>query len=310
MRYLVTGGAGFIGYHLVGALLEYGHKVTVLDNLSTGKMANLYDAAHFVEGDICVAEDVKAAFSGIDGCFHLAAIASVGRSIEDWANVHITNQSGTIRIFEHAANSGIPVVYASSAAVYGDNSNLPLTEDSETQPLSPYGLDKLACEWQANMGYKIKGLSSIGLRFFNVYGDRQDPKSPYSGVISIFMEACKNQQAMQIFGDGEQTRDFIYVYDVVRYMINAMEYLHQNAAISEVVNICTGKSTSIKEIAMFLSDICRNSNAVKFLPQRHGDIRYSVGSPAKAETMLQIRAETALEDGLRQVWQKFCLSAQ
>lgn len=306
MHYLVTGGAGFIGSHLVDALLAEGHAVTVLDNLSSGKRENLNSKATFLEGDICRQADVEAAFKGVDGCFHLAAVASVTKSIENWADIHAINQSGAVRVFEQASRQKIPVVYASSAAVYGDCENLPLAETERTQPLSPYGLDKLACEWQAALGSRIKELNSIGLRFFNVYGPRQDPKSPYSGVISIFMEQCKRQRPMTIFGDGKQTRDFIYIADVVACLRASMRHMQKNKGGCEVLNICTGKSTTIKEMATILRDIAKSENDINFAEPRSGDIRHSRGDPARAVELLGVEAKTLLKDGLKNTWQSCC----
>ncbi len=302
--YLITGGAGFIGSHLVRGLLEAGHNVTVLDDLSTGKQENLPDSPQLKLsiGDICNGALLAEAMENCAGVFHLAAIASVTRSLEQWAETHRVNQSGAVMVFEQAAKQKIPVVYASSAAVYGDNPNLPLCETEAPSPLSPYGLDKLACEWQAGMGARCHALQSIGLRFFNVYGERQDPKSPYSGVISIFMDKVKQKQNLTIYGDGLQSRDFIYVGDVVTHLIAAMQKLHSGHSQPEILNVCTGIATTVKDLAMLLSDIGGEKVEIIHAPERFGDIRHSLGNSQKAEELLCLKATTNLKNGLERMF--------
>lgn len=310
MRYLITGGAGFIGSHVVESLIGQGHKVTVLDDFSTGKHENIsgFDLT-LVEGSICDERAVVKAIEACDGVFHLAAIASVTKSVEEWTNTHEINQSGAVRVFEAAANRSIPVVYASSAAVYGDCANLPLKEVEQTQPLTPYGLDKLACEWQANVGQKIKGLSSAGMRFFNVYGPRQDPKSPYSGVISIFMDRCVTKKGITIYGDGEQTRDFIFVKDVVAHLQAAMQMLQTKKIQCEVFNVCTGTQTSVNQLAQVLNEISQANVSIDHHEARQGDIRFSCGEPQKAIQTLQTSASTTLHEGLKETWDSMCASS-
>jgi len=307
MRYLVTGGAGFIGSHLLDALIAAGNEVVVLDNFSSGKRDNIphHPAVTVIEGSICNAQAVRTSAEGCNGVFHLAAIPSVTQSVDEWAATHRVNQSGAVEVFEVAASLGIPVVYASSAAVFGDNPALPLSENSETAPLSPYGLDKLACEWQAKIGGSLCGLSSVGLRFFNVYGPRQDPKSPYSGVISIFMQRCKQEKPLTIYGDGLQTRDFIYVGDVVAHLLAAMRYAEQGEAVTEVFNVCTGMPASVKELAGMLASISRNPHAIEYVDARAGDIRFSCGNPEKALKQLGLSAKTLLAEGLGITWRHF-----
>ena len=215
--YLVTGGAGFIGSHLCDALVRDGHAVRVLDDLSTGRRANLPLGVELIEGDVADPAAVRAAVAGVDGCFHLAAIASVARGVEDWLGTHRANLTGTITLFDEVRRQPrpVPVVYASSAAVYGDCADLPITEAATKRPLSAYGADKYACELHAVVASHVHHVPTVGLRFFNVYGPRQDPRSPYSGVISIFCERVRRGVAIDIFGNGGQTRDFITVADVV-----------------------------------------------------------------------------------------------
>lgn len=305
MHYLITGGAGFIGSHLADFLITAGHQVSVLDNLSTGKKENLVPAAKLIIGDICDQATVAKAIEGCDGVFHLAAIASVAKSMEEWAPTHQVNQTGAVIVFDEAAKRNLPVVYASSAAVFGDNANLPLTEESETKPLSPYGLDKLLCEWQAAMGARCHDLKSVGLRFFNVYGSRQDPKSPYSGVISIFMEKLKTGQGLIIFGDGAQSRDFIHVSDVVRHITASMDALYLSNITCEILNVCTNKTVSVKELAIQLREISSLSVEIIHAPERSGDIKHSRGDNNKAKKLLSIEAITELKDGLTKTWQSF-----
>jgi len=206
--YLVTGGCGFIGSHLATALLATGHRVRVLDDLSSGRQALAPPGAELHIGSITDPAAVAKAIEGVDGCFHLAAIASVIRSIEDWSGTHHVNLGGAIRVFEALAAAGIPVVYASSAAAYGEPAALPVDEDSRPWPLTAYGADKLGCEIQARVGGQIRGLKSFGLRLFNVFGPNQDPSSPYSGVTAIFADRVRAGRPLVIYGDGEQTRDF------------------------------------------------------------------------------------------------------
>ncbi len=299
-RYLVTGGAGFIGSHLVDALLARGDEAVVLDDLSTGKKSNLPSKVRLVEADVADAAAVVKAMEGCDGCFHLAAIASVQRSNEDWLGTHRANLTGSIAVFDAArrAKGGqpIPVVYASSAATYGDAPDSPLTEASPTRPLTAYGADKLGSELHARVAGYVHKTPTTGMRFFNVYGPRQDPKSPYSGVISIFADRVRAGQEIGIQGDGLQTRDFIYVADVVRHLLAAMS---TSTVEARVFNVCTGKSTSIVQLAEALMTAAGRKVEVKHGPSRAGDVRTSLGDPSRAIKALGIKAETALVDGLR-----------
>ncbi len=298
--YLVTGGAGFIGSHLVDALLARGDAVRVLDDLSTGKRENLDPRAELTVGDVADAQAVAMAMDGIDGCFHLAAIASVELGNRDWLGTHRSNLTGAITVFDAArrakAGTTVPVVYASSAAVYGDSTELPLAETAATRPLSAYGADKLGCELHGRVATRVHGVPTAGCRFFNVYGPRQDPASPYSGVISIFFNRIRGGQGITIFGDGGQTRDFIYVADVVRALMTIMATDLDDAA---AFNVCTGKTTSLLELAATLGRVFERTPDVKFREARAGDIRESLGNPSAAERQLGFRAKTSLEQGLR-----------
>jgi UDP-glucose 4-epimerase len=294
--YLVTGGCGFIGSHLCKALLSRGDAVRVLDDLSTGSLANIPAAVEFVRGDVADCRLVNAALAGVDGCFHLAAVASVELSNRDWIGCHRTNLTGAITVFDAAIGAGrVPVAYASSAAVYGDCASLPLRESSEKQPLSAYGADKFGCELHARVAGKVHGLPTIGLRLFNVYGPGQDPKSPYSGVISIFCARIRRGEPIDIFGDGGQTRDFIFVTDVVAALLRAMD---ARLSGEPVFNICTGRATSVLALAQTIASHCGRDLSMRFRPPREGEIRHSYGDPTAASQALGLGSSTELRVGL------------
>ena len=296
--YLVTGGCGFIGSHLADALVEAGHSIRILDDLSTGKRDNAPAGADVIVGDVGDLETVRGAMQGMDGCFHLAAIASVVRSNEDWLGTHRANLTGTINVFEAARNKGapLPVVYVSSAAIYGDNQDVPLAETARPKPLTAYGADKLGCELHARVAHAVHNVSTTGFRFFNIFGPRQDPASPYSGVISIFADRIREGQSLTIHGDGEQSRDFVYVRDAVRFMVKGMERL---PAEPEVFNVCRGTGTSINVLAEILFRIAGKTVEIRHADPREGDIRLSVGDPSHARSGLGVVVETEIEDGLR-----------
>ncbi len=291
--FLVTGGAGFIGSHLVDRLLSLAHQVRVIDDLSSGRLENLSGEAELVQADIRDAKALESAFQGVSGCFHLAAIASVQRSVEAPRETADVNLMGTVGVFEAACRAGVPVVYASSAAVYGANDDLPLKEQAFPQPLSPYAADKLSNELYARSLGATRNWPNYGLRFFNVYGPRQNPHSPYSGVVSIFLQKAIDGQHLTIYGDGSQSRDFIHVRDVTRFLVAAMDKASSSAP---VVNVCTGRSTSVSELAEMLVE--RYGGRIVHEPGRSGDIRRSLGSPDHAAWQLGIRAEIPFREGL------------
>lgn len=301
-HYLITGGAGFIGSHLAEALLAAGHSVMVLDDLSSGREANLPADVPLIQGSVTKESDIAWGLRGAQGVFHLAAIASVQACEENREHARAVNADGTRLVMEAAAEAGIPVVYASSAAVYGDNPNLPLQEWEAPQPLSAYGIDKLSGESTARLLATQRGLRSVGIRPFNVYGPRQDPSSPYSGVISIFSRRLREGRGITLFGDGQQSRDFIYVSDLVRHMTLGMDAL-QSAQLRQIVlNGCTGKSVTIHALAERLMAVSGRDVPIEHAPARSGDIRRSQGDPALAEESLSVRVETNLDDGLRRLW--------
>jgi len=244
---------------------------------------------------------VRAAMEGVDGCFHLAAIASVERSCLDWSGTHEVNLHGFINVLEAAAEANrrryVPVVYASSAAVYGDPASAPVDESCRPAPITAYAADKLACELHARVGALVHRIPSVGLRFFNVYGPRQDPSSPYSGVISIFADRLRRRREVTIFGDGQQTRDFVFVGDVVAALTAAME---RASLEPHVFNVCTGRPTSVQALVETLSTILGVKPAIAHRSARPGDIRTSVGDPSRLLRHLSVSARVALADGLRQ----------
>jgi UDP-glucose 4-epimerase len=298
-RFLVTGGAGFIGSHLVHALLEEGHAVRVLDDLSSGHRENLPQQVELAEADVTDPAAVESAIDDVDGCFHLAAIASVARSHRDWLRSHQVNLTGTINVFDRARPSRrrreVPVVYASTAAIYGNCGSFPVDEESPAAPLSAYGADKHACELHARVAGAIHGVPTVGLRFFNLYGPRQDPLSPYSGVISIFADRLLRGEPVEIFGDGEQARDFIYISDAVRALGRAMRVASTGAF---VFNVCTGKATSVRSLADTMAELCGTKLVVRHRPARCGEVRISIGDPQRAVEQLGFTAQTTLTDGL------------
>jgi len=300
--YLVTGGCGFIGSHLVDHLISKGHTVQILDNLSSGKRDNLNKDAELIVGDVRDIKTVTNAMVNMNGVFHLAAVASVQESITDWIGTHQINLTGAINIFDAARADIIPVVYASSAAVYGDNIDVPLCESSYTLPLSAYGADKLGCELHGFVAREVHELPTLGLRFFNVYGPRQDPKSPYSGVISCFSDRLVAGRDLIIHGKGSQSRDFIYVVDIVNALTKGMKALDKKGlATPIVVNACTGKRTTILQLAQTMIKIWDADVNIEYQDSRVGDIHTSLGDPSYAYKTLNFSAKTQLHQGLKRL---------
>jgi UDP-glucose 4-epimerase len=299
--YLVTGGAGFIGSHLVDSLLADGCSVRVLDDLSTGRRDNLDPRALLVVADVADPTVVAAAMEGVEGVFHLAAVASVVRANEDWLGTHRINQSATVAVLAAARAAGrLPVVYASSAAVYGDTGGVAAHEGLAPNPATAYGVDKLGSELHARVGSRIHGVPTLGLRFFNVYGPRQDPSSPYSGVISIFARRLAEGAAIVLHGDGGQTRDFVHVADVVTHLRAAMDRLRADAVTGgAVLNVCTGRAVSVRDLALLMGRrVGGTTPRLEHAPSRPGDIRQSCGAPDRATAALGLRAAIMLEEGL------------
>ncbi|MBF0445955.1 MAG: NAD-dependent epimerase/dehydratase family protein, partial [Magnetococcales bacterium] len=259
-------------------------------------VANVAGEHEFICGDVGDHNMVLKAMAGVQGCFHLAAIASVEKSNQDWSGSHQCNQTGTVNIFDAARqNPPIPVVYASSAAVYGDNENIPLAESEPIAPLTAYGADKAGSELHGRVATLVHGVPTVGLRFFNVFGPRQDPSSAYSGVISIFLNRTLQGKGVTIFGDGEQTRDFIYVADVVAHLLAAMNLKPTQP---QIFNVCTGRSISIKSMLEHIFTITDKKVAVSYNPPRSGDIRASEGRPTLAVKNLGVKAQVEFKKGL------------
>ena len=299
MTYVITGGAGFIGSHLADALLAQGHRVRVLDDFSTGRMENLDRRCEVVRGDAHDPAAVRRVMAGAAGCFHLAAIASVARANEDWVGTHQVNQGATVAVLDAARAAGcLPVVYASSAAVYGNLEGI-AREDAAPAPRTAYGADKLGSELHARVGFLVHGVPSAGLRFFNVYGPRQDPASPYSGVISIFADAIAQGRPITLHGDGRQTRDFVFVQDVVAHLMAAMRLLAADPG-AHVLNVCTGRETSVQDMAHLIGELSGRAPVMRRGPVRAGDIARSAGAPDRARAVLGTQARTMLADGLRE----------
>jgi nucleoside-diphosphate-sugar epimerase len=301
---LVTGGAGFIGSHIVDRLLEEEFKVRVLDNLSTGEKKNLAQHQnkknfHFIEGDIRNLELVKKAVRGVDAVIHEAALVSVTRSVEDPLLSNEINVTGTLNLLKACVDANIKrFVLASSCAVYGDTETLPNHENLAPKPLSPYAVDKLAAENYAKVFYDVYGLETVSLRYFNVYGPRQK-YGPYSGVISTFINCLLENTPPTIYGDGEQTRDFVNVKDVVEANMLA---LSKREAAGEVFNISTGEPITVNKLTETLQKIMgKTSLKPVHAEHRPGDIEHSYGDITKARRNLGYKPKVQLEKGLSEL---------
>lgn len=299
MRVLVVGGAGFIGSHTVDALLARGLRVRVLDDFSSGKEENLPARSNLEvqRGDIRNAEDVQRAMGDVTHVLHLAAQVSVQASVEDPVNSCASNIMGFVNVLDAARRAGVQrFVYASSAAVYGVPQVLPLTEEAPVSPLSPYGLEKYVNDQYAAMYRALYGMNCLGMRYFNVYGPRQDPRSPYAGVISKFMDCVSQGVALRVHGDGLQTRDFVYVEDVAQANVRALE-----SDLSGVCNIGTGQTVTLLQLIETIGAIAGRELAVTHEPPREGDIRDSATAVGRMENELGARATTGLREGLAEL---------
>ena len=308
---LVTGGAGFIGSHTVDRLVGLGHRVVVLDNLSTGKRSNLahHGALTFAGGspvELVIADvshglfaplaAITLAHGPIARIVHLAAQVSVVHSLANPLVDVQVNYVGTVQVLEYARATAVKkVVFASSAAVYGETETVPVTEDVPLRPLSPYGVDKLASELMLRAYASTHGVASTPLRFFNVYGPRQDPSSPYSGVISIFADRARSGRGITIFGDGQQTRDFVYVGDVARAVVTAAL---ADGGDGTPMNVGTGGETSVRALAETVVALAGADVAIQHAPARAGEIVRSVAAVDRLAAVLDVRAEVGLRDGL------------
>ena len=300
-KVLITGGAGFIGSHTADLLMQNGIAVRVLDNLSSGFRTNLpadHELLEFIEGDIRDKEMVNRCMQGVSHCLHLAAQVSVVASLEDPEFSAQQNIVGFVNVIEAVKNHSVKrLVYASSAAIYGDPVKIPLPEDIEKTQLSPYGVEKQVNELYANLYKTLYLTSSMGQRFFNVFGPRQDPKSPYAGVIALFVDRISEGKPLTVFGDGEQTRDFIYVGDVARANVAALEQVNVVGA----CNIATGSKTSLLDLIQVLSEITGKNSEISFDEPREGDIVHSQAITTKLNEELGITAQTSLKLGLEKL---------
>jgi UDP-glucose 4-epimerase len=298
-RYLVTGGAGFIGSHIVDRLVQRGESVVVLDNLSTGKLANLERARgsiELLEADVRDLDAVRQACGGAEWVLHHAALASVPQSIADPISANEVNASGTLNVLVAAREAGVRrVVYAASSSVYGDTPPMPIGEDSSPAPLSPYAVSKHVGELYCQVFWKLHGLETVVLRYFNVFGPRQDPGSEYAAVIPKFITALQRGESPVIFGDGEQTRDFVYVNNVVEANLLACQ---APKAVGRVMNIAGGARTSLNELVTVMRRAIGVDIPAVHGEPRAGDIRHSSADIARAQELLGYEVTVPLEEGL------------
>lgn len=299
MRILVTGGAGFIGSHLVDALIDEGHDIIVLDNLSTGKKEQINEKAKFHNVDIRNYESIKSLFSGVDYVFHLAAQARIQPSIANPKETFENNVTGTLNVLLASKESKVKkVIYSASSSAYGDQPIIPLKEDMETRPKTPYSLSKIIGEQLCKLFYKLYGLNTLSLRYFNVYGPRQPSNkiaSPYATVIGIFLHQKKEGGKLTIISDGEQRRDFTYVSDVVNANILAM---NSKAGNGEIINIGTGKNYSINEIAFLVTGKDYKKH-VQYLSERPGEVDKTLADISKAKKLLAWEPKIDITEGLK-----------
>ncbi|HSZ18640.1 MAG TPA: SDR family oxidoreductase [Candidatus Acidoferrum sp.] len=306
MRYLVTGGAGFIGSNTVDELVRRGHVVVVLDDLSTGKAANLASAGpkvKFIQDSITNMDALREASRGVDCVIHLAALTSVPRSVKDPIETNHINVNGTLNVLVAARDAKVKrVVFACSCAVYGKTSALPIREDTGLAPISPYGLTKQMGEAYGRVFQELYGLEFVSLRYFNVFGPRQDPGSAYSGVLSLFNAALLAGTQPTVYGDGEQSRDFVYVQNVVDANLLAAE---AKGAPGLAFNIGTGNRSTLNQTLALLEKIAGRPARAKYEAPRDGDIRDSQADIGLAREALGYRARFGFEEGLKRTWEWF-----
>ena len=304
--YLVTGGAGFIGSHMVEELVRRGETVRVLDNLATGKAANLARIAgriDFQEADIRDLEAISPNFRDTQYVIHLAALPSVARSVDDPLTANEVNVTGTLNVLLAARDAGVKrLVFAASAAAYGDNPTMPRVETLTPDPLSPYALAKVAGEYYCRVFTTIYGLETVALRFFNIFGPRQNPDSPYTGVLSKFVPAYERGNTPVIFGDGEQSRDFAYVDNVVDATLRACT---APAAAGKVINVGVGRSYTLNQTITILNGIFGRKVEPRYGPPRQGDARHSLADISLARQVLGYEPLVSFEEGLRRTVEWF-----
>jgi len=307
-KVLVTGGAGFIGSNLTEALLKTGHQVRILDNFSTGKRENLifeeaYPFLEVIEGDICDLSFCRSVMKGMEYVFHQAALPSVQRSVEDPFTTHSVNAGGTLNLLLAARDAGVRrLIYASSSSVYGDTPTLPKKEEMPSTPLSPYALQKYIGEEYCRLFSRLFGIETISLRYFNIFGPKQDPNSIYSAVIPRFIDALTSGHTPVIFGDGEQSRDFTYIDNVVHANLLAMNAEHTSG---EAVNIACGRQTSLNQLLNILRGIIGSKVSPLYEEPRKGDVRHSLADVSRAKRILNYDPRVDIEVGLRKTVEYF-----
>jgi UDP-N-acetylglucosamine/UDP-N-acetyl-alpha-D-glucosaminouronate 4-epimerase len=299
---LVTGGAGFIGSNLTEALLQRGHSVRVLDDFSTGKRENLifnqaYPSLQIIEGDLRDLSTCQKAAQGMEYIFHQGALPSVQRSVEDPETSNAVNVGGTLNILLAAREKGVKrVMYAASSSVYGDTPTLPKHEEMPPNPLSPYALQKYIGEQYCRLFYRLYGLETISLRYFNIFGPKQDPNSLYSAVIPKFIDALLQVRSPIIFGDGEQSRDFTYIENVVQANLLAMSADHVHG---ETINIACGKRISLNQLASLLKEILGSKQSLIYEEPRKGDVKHSLADIHRGKEIINYEPKVGMEAGLR-----------
>jgi nucleoside-diphosphate-sugar epimerase len=307
MRFLVTGGAGFIGSHTVDELVRRGHDVVAMDDLSAGKAANLGQVRtkiKLVQDSITNLDALREACRGVDCVIHLAAQTSVPRSVKDPIETNLINVNGTLNVLVAARDAKVKrVVFASSCAVYGKTSVLPIRESASLAPISPYGLSKQAGETYVRVFQELYGLGFVSLRYFNVFGPRQDPGSPYSGVLSVFNAALLGGTQPTVYGDGEQSRDFVFVENVVEANLLAAE---AKGASGLAFNIGTGNRYTLNQTLALLEKITGRPSQAKYAATREGDIRDSQADIGLAQEVLGYYPRFGFEEGLKRTWDWFC----
>ena len=298
-QYLVTGGAGFIGSHLSEELVRRGHRVRVADSLITGKRSNLshIPGVEFLEGDLADLEVARRAAEGCEYVLHQAAIPSVPRSVKDPLTSNRANVDGTLNVLLASRDAGVKrLVFAASSSAYGDTPTLPKHEKMPTNPLSPYALQKVIGEEYLRMFTRLYGLETVAIRYFNVFGPRQDPTSPYSGVISVFATALLENRSPTIYGDGNQTRDFTYVANVVDGVLRACE---APGASGEVINVATGGRISLNQLFEEMRKLVGATVTPTYAEGRKGDVRDSQADITKARELLGYEPTVSFEEGLK-----------
>ena len=310
-RYLVTGGAGFIGSHIAERLLQDGHHVRVLDNLATGRKSNLETLSavgaggrfEWIQGDIRSLETCRQGCDGVDFVIHQAALPSVQRSIEDPIETNEVNVGGFVALLKAAHETGVSrLVAASSSSVYGDTPTLPKSEDMPPAPLSPYATSKISAEWYARVFARTFGLSTVSLRYFNVFGPRQDPNSAYAAVIPAFIDAVLSGRNPTIYGTGEQSRDFTYVENVVRANLDACT---RGDGGGEAINIASGAQCTLLELLAMVGRATDTQPTPEFLPRRPGDVMHSLASIEAARRLIGYEPAVGLEEGLDRTVEHF-----